>query len=166
MFPRSELRSTILQVPVFITKLFIESSWTSITHTPKHPYQDATKASGAVQHKPRKHNKNLTHHPPQPIAPATHACKNRPFTPKAPCHISLPPQPCPHPCSPIPCRAAEAGRLFPACRHVSHETRGQEQGSCLCATCRLCVVGLYSQPANTRAGNAAGMAAANGSRQE
>lgn len=123
----------------------------------------------AVQCKCPKHNKNYHTIPSAPLhrwQPHKPAWE-RVFHPKS----SLPRQwPTPAPPSHAGQRqAGSGGRLFPACRHVSHETRGQEQGSCLhclCATCRLCVVGLYSQPANTRAGNAAGMAAANGSRQE
>lgn len=119
-----------------------------------------------MQHKCPKRNKNYHTIPPtplhrqQPHKPA----RGRILHPK----ISLPRQPGRPPLLPHPMRGSGV-RLFPERRHVSHETQGQEQGSCLlclCATCRLCVVGLYSQPANTRAGNAVGMAAANGSRQE
>lgn len=96
-----------------------------------------------------------TQSPAKTVPPPYHtgsSCATLPtngfFTPKAPkSHVRRPPRP------------QSQRRLFPACRHVPHEAQGREQGVCfhrLRATCRLCVVGLYSLPANTPAGNAAG----------
>lgn len=172
-FQRFEPSPAMSRVHVFITRRWNKPlSLVLLAFNNTHPKTSLAGCNESLrswfragQCKYPKHNKTCHIIPPAPLhgQQPPNPTQEQLFHPKSP----LPHQP------PTPAPPSHAGqrpgRLFPACRHVSHETQGQEQGSCLrclCTTCRLCVVGLYSQPANTRAGNAVGMAAANGSRQE